>query len=191
MRSKVEISTGMFLFLPAAILLLPLNWLLAWLLAICIHESGHYLALRLCKVPIFGLRLSPLGVTMATGDLQGRETVLCALAGPFFALLFTVLSPVLPCTAVCILFQSLYNLLPIFPLDGGRALRVILCRLLSPIWARRIEMAVLALVATAILHLLRILRLGVVPIMLILLIFAQKFLANWSNSGYNMGENRF
>ena len=52
-------------------------------------------------------------------------------------------------------------------------------------------MAVLALVAVAILYLLGILRLGVVPILLILLIFAQKFLANWSNSGYNRGENRF
>ncbi len=191
MPGKVQVSAGVFLLLPAAILLLPLRWVLAWVLAVCIHESGHYFALRLCKVPIFGLRLSPLGVTMATGELQGRETVFCALAGPLFALIFTVLSPVLPCTAACILFQSLYNLLPIYPLDGGRALRTILNLLLPTRWVSYIELAVLCLTALGFLYVFYFFRLGIAPTLLIGVIFMQKFLANRDKTRYNRGKNPF
>ncbi len=191
MRSRVRVSAGIYLTLAVALLLLPLRWVMAWLLAVTIHETGHYVALRLCKIPIFAIEISPLGVTMHTGDLQGKETVFCALAGPFFALLFTALSSVLPCTAVCILFQSLYNLLPVCPLDGGRALRAILCRLLPSPWVGYIESGILCLTALVFLYLFYFFRLGIVPALLTGVIFAQKFLANRDKTGYNRGKKRF
>ena len=191
MPGKVQISTGTYIILPAAILLLPLRWVLAWTLASGIHELGHYIALRLCKIPIFGLCLSPFGAKMEVGELQSREAVFCALAGPIFALMFTVLSAVLPCTAVCILFQSLYNLLPIYPLDGGRALRAIFSLLLPNTWVRPIETAIVAIIAVAFLHLFYILHLGKLSVMLILMFFVQKFLANLGNTRYNRGKNPF
>lgn len=191
MRGKVEIAPFTYILLPAALLLLPLRWVLAWVLAISIHETGHYLALRLCKVPVYGLRLSPLGVTMQVGDLQGRETVLCALAGPLFALMFTVLSPIMPCTAVCIFFQSLFNLLPVYPLDGGRALRVILCKWLPFGAVKGAELLLLSLIAAFCFLLFYKLRLGLGASMLLLLIFTQKLLANRGNSRYNRSKNPF
>lgn len=191
MQGKVQISTGTYFLLPAAILLLPFRWVLAWILAVSIHELGHYIALRLCKIPIFGLCLSPFGAKMEVGELQSREAVFCALAGPIFALMFTVLSSFLPCTAVCILFQSLYNLLPIYPLDGGRALRAILCRLLPNTWVRPIEMGIVAIIAVAFLRLFYILHLGKLSGLLILMFFVQKFLANLGNTRYNKRKNPF
>lgn len=178
MRSKVQVSPGVLLLLPAALLLLPIRWTLAWILAVSLHEMGHYLALRLCKIPIYALRLTPLGILMDTGQMQRRETVLCALAGPVFALLFTVLSPVMPGTAVCILFQSLYNLLPLYPLDGGRALRAVLSKLFPVRTAYYIEGIVLTVVAAVGVYVFYILKLGIIPTLLLLAIFAQKFLAN-------------
>ena len=191
MPGKLQISTGVYIFLPAAILLLPLRWLLGWTFAVCIHELGHYLALRICKVPIFGLRLSPMGVTMETGDLERWETIFCALSGPLFALIFISLSSLLPCTVLCILFQSIYNLLPVYPLDGGRVLRAMLCMLLPDPWCHRIEMGILLLVAAIFLHIFSILGLSILPSALVLIFFLQKFLANWSNTRYNRGKKRF
>lgn len=191
MPGKVQVSALVYLILPAALLLLPLRWVLAWLLAVCIHEFGHYFALRLCKVPIFGLRLSHLGVTMETGELQECETIFCSLAGPLFAMIFTVLSPVLPCMAVCILLQSLFNLLPIYPLDGGRAMQAILNLLLPARWAGYIELAIVCLTVLGVLYLFYFFRLGIVPTLLIGVIFVQKFLANRNKTGYNRGKNPF
>lgn len=191
MPGKVQISTGVYLFLPAAILLLPLRWLLGWILAVCIHETGHYLGLRICKVPVFGLHLSPLGVTMKTGDLERGETVFCALAGPLFALLFTPLSSLLPCTVLCILVQSIYNLLPIYPLDGGRALRAILGSLFPDPWINGIETGIFLLLASAFLYFFSILRLGILPTVFFFTFFLQKFLANWGNTRYNRSKNLF
>jgi len=189
---KVEISTGVFLLLPAALLLLPFRWVLAFLLAITIHETGHYVALRLCKLPIFALEITPLGVTMQTCEMQGRETVLCALAGPLFALSFTVFSKIIPCTAVCILIQSLFNLLPIYPLDGGRVLRVMLRKLFSDDRkAMCCERWILCLTGIFCLYVLYQLRFGIVCTLLAGVFFVQKCLAKVDNTRYNRGKKLF
>ena len=191
MPGKVQVSPGLFLLLPAALLLLPLRWVLAWILAVTIHETGHYIALRLCKIPIYGLHISPLGVSMQTGDLQGRETLLCTLAGPLFAMMFTVLSPVLPRTALCIFFQSIFNLLPVYPLDGGRALRVFLFKFLPVRTAYCIEGVILSIISVGAMYIFYILKIGIIPTLLLVVLFAQKFLANRDNTRYNRGEKRF
>ena len=190
MPGKVQVSPIVFLLLPAALLLLPLRWVLAWILAVMIHETGHYIALRLCAIPIYGLHISPLGVLLQIGDLQGRETFICALAGPLCALLFTVLSPIMPRVAVCIFFQSMFNLLPIYPLDGGRALRAILLKFLSVRTVLQIEWFLITLVSAVMILGFHLLKMDVVPIVLIVVIFAQKFLANRDNTRYNRGEKR-
>jgi membrane-associated protease RseP (regulator of RpoE activity) len=57
------------LLLALSLLILPLRWLLAVLLAGAVHELGHYVALRLCGVNVSNLRIGIGGARMTVGDM--------------------------------------------------------------------------------------------------------------------------
>ena len=108
------------------LLILPLNWLLAAVTAALFHEFCHYLTLKLCGVPIQGIQLSGGGAVISTGPTTARQELLCAMAGPLGGLCLLPLMRYVPRIAICAAAQSLFNLLPIYPLDGGRILRCVI-----------------------------------------------------------------
>lgn len=111
-------------FLGAILLLiLPLKWLFAALLAAVVHELCHMAAIRLTGGEIWEVRIRGSGAVIETAPMTPGRELLCSLAGPAGGLGLLFFARWIPCTAVCALVQSLYNLLPFFPLDGGRALR--------------------------------------------------------------------
>ena len=56
-----------------------------------------------------------------------REAI-CALAGPLGSFSLLLISEYFPEAAVCGLIQGAYNLIPVYPLDGGRLMRCLLPR---------------------------------------------------------------
>ncbi len=186
MRDRINVSPIMLILFPAAILLLPLRWVMAWSLAVAVHEAGHYIALKLCRVPVFALAISPAGVKMETGELQGKAALLCALAGPIAGFSLILFSRYLPCTAFCGWLQGMFNLVPVYPLDGGRALRAILqkfCRQEKN--ADRIEKGIAIFFALISAALGIYVDFGTLPLGMMLFIFLQKFLAKDRESRYN------
>jgi len=105
----------------------------AFLLCAAIHEAAHLLALRLCRVPVYGVELGAGGAVMHTGlSTYGRE-LLCAAAGPACSLLAAAITlRSHPSFAVLNGLLAAGNLLPIYPLDGGRMLRAALLLRLEP-----------------------------------------------------------
>lgn len=111
------------------------------LCAAAAHELGHFLMLRRFHVPVRQLRLTLFGAEMETESTclsYGRE-LLVTLAGPLANLL---------CAGVLLLWLAprdaswyapagahlvlaVFNLLPIRPLDGGRAIQILLSWRLS------------------------------------------------------------
>ena len=69
---------------------------------------------------------------------RGAE-LLSALAGPAGGFMLFALHPVLPRLATAGLVQSVYNLLPVYPLDGGRIFRCILEMTLLPSKAQKLQ----------------------------------------------------
>ena len=99
--------------------------------AAAVHELGHCLALRCLGTAWKSLRIGVFGAVLETNDsrLSYGGELICVLAGPAANLL---------CAAVCAavgrgrwdaaaganLVLCIFNLLPLRPLDGGRALHL-------------------------------------------------------------------
>lgn len=127
-RKHIEFSPGadFCIFAALALLILPLRWLYAAAVAAVFHECCHYLALGLCGVRVFGITIGSGGVVMETEPMTDAQELFCALAGPCGSFLLLLFIRVFPELGICAGIQGLYNLLPLFPLDGGRALRSLL-----------------------------------------------------------------
>lgn len=125
------ISPGTYLYLALLVLLLPLQWLFAIAVSAAVHELGHLLAMVLQKLPIHGISVFPSGVRIRTQPLNDMQELICAAAGPMCGACLVILVEWFPGLALISAFHSLYNLLPVYPADGGRILRC-LSKLLLP-----------------------------------------------------------
>ena len=116
-------ADGFCLILLALLLLTcPLSWLAASILAAGFHELCHLGAVKLLGGQALGFRAGARGAVLEVAGLSPWREALAAAAGPAGSLLLLLLAGPFPCLALCGLGQGLFNLLPVFPLDGGRIL---------------------------------------------------------------------
>ena len=122
-KSYIKISPQLYIFAAVIALTVPILWVAGWMIAVAVHELSHYLLLRLCGKEIDCVHFDISGAKIQTEGLTDWQTVLCALAGPIGGFLLLLIKGIFPEAALCSLLLSVYNLIPIFPLDGGRAFR--------------------------------------------------------------------
>ena len=104
-------------------LLTPLELTASLFLAAIIHEAGHILSLLLFRVPILGLTFRIGGAMIQTAPIAAKEELICAAAGPLASLICALFLQRFPLLGICALIQGVFNLLPLYPMDGGRILR--------------------------------------------------------------------
>lgn len=150
MLPSFKITAAACIFGALALMILPLRWLLALMIAAAVHELFHCIALKVCGIPIHSVTIDFGGAVIETGEIApGMETI-CALAGPVGSFSLLLLAQWMPLTALFGAVQGIYNLLPIYPMDGGRALRSLL-ELIFPLFWEKIygclELMVMAVLA--------------------------------------------
>ena len=118
-RFSLDIRPGAVALLAGLYFLLPLRWCARLALAVTVHELGHVAALVLCGAEIYGLALRCEPPECAV------RTIAAAISGPAAGVgLFCILRGLgYPEGADLSLLYTCVNLLPVLPLDGGRALQ--------------------------------------------------------------------
>ncbi len=125
---KVDVSWAACFGGCLMLLLLPLRWCFAMVVASAVHELFHIVSVWLCVCPIYSMSIQFGGAVIKTNIADWRKELLCILSGPVGSLILVIFYKFIPEIAVCALLQSAYNLLPLPNLDGGRALRCIHAR---------------------------------------------------------------
>lgn len=140
---RVDISPAFTAFLCAYYYLDPAGTFWAFFGSILAHELGHLAALKAAGVRIHRLRLTASGASIRTEPMSYRQELLTAAAGPAVnVLLSCFFLHRVPAAALINLALLTYNLLPFYPLDGGRILRCLLHLLLKPHIAELLERCV-------------------------------------------------
>lgn len=120
---ELTVQKGAALYLAVLLLFVPLRLLVGFFVAALVHELCHVAALVVLGHPVYGIFLGISGARIKTELLSPRDEFICALAGPLGALLVFSIARWIPTVCLFVLLQSLYNLIPLYPMDGGRALR--------------------------------------------------------------------
>lgn len=165
---KIQVNVSIYFVLALVVLILPIQWVLSWTIAVCIHECFHFMAVRLCKGQVYRLQIGMNGMKMEADIPTDCREFLCAIAGPIGSLLLLVLAKWFPRVAICGLIHGVYNLLPIFPLDGGRAIKCLINKYLPHhLWVMRLlESGTLLLLLTVGLYCSVKLSAGIIPLIL-------------------------
>lgn len=146
MHVKVNLKIFIFLFLFFITNQIQLYFMI--MLFAILHELGHLIAGFIFKFKVEKIELLPIGVSISfsipveeynqkigKGNALEIKKILIALAGPITNFLIAFVTLVLDFSflgelAISIVYANLlialFNLLPIYPLDGGRVLKNLL-----------------------------------------------------------------
>lgn len=125
-NTELIIKPDFCVLLSLFLLILPLPWVFAWFIAAAFHEICHLFVLKIYNIRVHSVTVSFRGAEIKTESMEPVCELLACAAGPLGGFLLMLLLRTAPAVAVCALIQSVYNLFPLYPLDGGRILNCII-----------------------------------------------------------------
>ena len=159
---KCKVEPKLYILLAVLFFIIPLKWMVAWFVAVCLHELFHFVVVKLYGGNVCAFTLGLSGAKMECDGLSERQYLLSVLAGPIGGFLVILLGRWFPRLAISSWLLSMYNLLPILPLDGGRAMELLLKDK-----SKHIENIVLIILMALALYTGMFMNFGVLPIVVV------------------------
>lgn len=177
MDIRVEYRGAFFIFAALLCLTLPLPWVVAAVTAAMIHEIFHILAVLFFGGTIHMLTVGINGAVIDSSPMTVPQQLFCIVAGPMGSLLLILTGRFAPKLALCGFIQGMFNLMPLYPLDGGRAIRCMAEGLFpletADIICKWIERILISLVVCFGIWASVIQKLGIAPILLSVLLISK------------------
>lgn len=138
---QIKVNLQIFIFLLIFYLTKQLEIYTVLMLLVFLHECGHLVAGVLLKLKPRRLEINPFGLAVVFEEFGSKNNsfewkkVIIASAGPITNLIIMLLiifinPPLAEVTKEVIIYSNIliiaFNLLPIYPLDGGRIIKGIL-----------------------------------------------------------------
>lgn len=189
-KTRISISPGFCIFIAISLLLLDLRWVIGWLTASLVHELFHYITICIYKCPVSQIQIGCYGVIMNTHFPGKTAEILCALAGPMGSLAVIAAFRLFPYAALCATMQLSFNLLPVYPMDGGRIIQLLLLCFFSTETSEKVmsiaSIIIIAVVTFAGILLSIVLHMGMLPALVAAMLSLRiKKLAKGHGWGYN------
>ena len=171
------INTHTAIFFAVLLLTVPLPWLFAWIFAAIIHEACHCLAVWICGGRLEQISVSLQGIEIRSNIENPWQSALCSLAGPIGGAFLLLFADQFPRIAICALIQSVYNILPVYPLDGGHVIRNLLYAVvpskIAEATCRCLELLTIIAMYGYVFWLSIFYRLGVLPLFVVIIFLLQ------------------
>lgn len=165
---RVSVKTNTYVFLAVLLFTIPVRWIISWVTAIAFHELCHYLAVKLCGGKVVGLTFGLGGADMQCSNMSDGCRIFSVLCGPLGGLLLACFGRWVPRISLCSFVLSLYNLIPIAPLDGGNLLCIISGQ---KTWFYIFEKSLLFIMFLFALYITFALKLGLLPIAIVAILY--------------------
>ena len=125
---RIRIDLKIFIFLIIFYFTNQIRMYLIIMMFSILHEMGHIMAGLILKMKLEKIELMPFGLSVSffKGITTNIKEIFVALAGPIMSLALAIIGSEFEVIVYSNILICLFNLIPLYPLDGGRIIKGIL-----------------------------------------------------------------